>query len=74
MSKINNELNTTKDLRKFLTSAMVDVRTSRLDIDKANSIYRLAGQVNASIYGELKANILLDKMGKDTKQLGDMVI
>ena len=74
MSKINNELNTTKDLRKFLTSAMVDVRTSLLDIDKANSIYKLDGQVNASIYGELKANILLDKMGKDTKHLGDMVI
>ena len=35
---------------------------------------KLAGQVNASIYGEIKANMLLDKMGKETQQLGDMDI
>jgi len=67
-------INTTGQLRSFILSSMVDARTSRLELEKANVIYKLAGQVNASIYGEIKANMLLDKMGKETQQLGDMDI
>ena len=71
---MKNSIKTTRELREFITSAMVDVRTGRLDTDKANAINKLAGQVNTSVYGELKAKVVLANMGEETYEHGDLEI
>jgi len=69
---MKNSIKTTRELREFMTSAMVDVRNGRLETDKANAINKLAGQVNASVYGELKAKIVLSNMGEETAAHGEL--
>jgi len=69
---MKNSIKTTRALREFLTSALVDVRNGTLDVDKANAVNKLAGQVNSSIYGEIKAKVVLSKMGEKTAAHGDL--
>ena len=52
-------ITTTGDLRTFLVEVMLDVRSGKTDPDNARSIVKLAGQVNESIYAELKNKKML---------------
>jgi len=69
---MKNSIKTTRELREFITSAMVDVRNGSLDTDKANALNKLAGQVNSSIYGEIKAKVVLSKMGEEVAKHGEL--
>jgi len=69
---MKNSIKTTRELREFLTSSMADVRNGKLDVDKANAVNKLAGQINSSVYGELKAKVVLSKMGEEVVAHGDL--
>jgi len=71
---MKNSIKTTRELREFLTSAMSDVRNGRLDVEKANAVNKLAGQVNSSVYGELKAKVVLSNMGEKTADHGELAL
>ena len=46
---------TTGELRQFLLDAMADLRDGKLDIGVANTMQKMAAQINESLYAELKA-------------------
>ena len=63
----------TKELRGFLLDVMEDVRSGTLAIDKANAIHKTAGQVNESMYAELKAMNVMEKLG-EVWEFGNLTI
>lgn len=47
------------ELRDFVTTTMKMVRDQGLDVDVANSVHKLAGQVNENLYAEIKTRVTL---------------
>lgn len=68
MSKIT----TTGELREFLCSAIDAVANGTMDADKARNITKLAGQINESIYAEIKVAKTQLEMHKPAATVGDM--
>jgi len=71
---IKKQIKTTGDLRKFLAATIVDVESGDIDLDKARSITKLAGQINESLYAEIKVAKTLAETGKDMESLGNLSI
>lgn len=65
---------TTGELRAFLAEVMADVRDGSIDIDKASRITKLAGQVNESMYAEIKVAKIRAEAGDTMGALGSMHI
>lgn len=68
------QIKTTGDLREFLVQMMVGVKNGDLDVQEANSINKLASQINESFYSEIKTNKLRQETGETMRKLGDMPI
>ena len=68
------EISTAGDLRAFLSSALVELRNGTIDAAKANSIQRLASQINESMYAELKAMALMKTLAKNVDDFGNLLI
>ena len=58
-------INTAGDLRQFLCNSINSVANGTLDIAKAREISKLAGQVNESIYAEVKVARMQIDLGKE---------
>lgn len=58
-------INTAGDLRQFLCNSIDSVAIGTLDIAKAREISKLAGQVNESIYAEVKVARMQIDLGKE---------
>jgi hypothetical protein len=63
---------TTGQLRDLLLSVMEEVKSGKLNYDKANAVIKGASQVNESIYAELKAKQLAKELGGERHKLGAM--
>lgn len=68
MSKIK----TSGRLREFVTDAMVEVHSGRLDPVKASVIQKLAAQVNESLYAEAKILKMQREAGIAMPALGNL--
>ena len=63
-----------RSLRDFLVTMMVGVKDGVVAIEKASAITKIAGQVNESIYAEIKqARLQIDVAG-DKVALGKLKI
>ena len=71
---MNAKIKTTGELRDFLAMMMVGVKNGDLDIDKAARITKLAGQINESLYAEVKVSKVRAEAGEKMNSLGDMPI
>ncbi len=71
---IDNRIKTTGELRDFLCTMIVGVKDGVVGIDKASSITKLAGQINESLYAEIKTARLAVDLGQETAKLGALTI
>jgi hypothetical protein len=71
---MKKQIATTGELRDFLVTMMVGVKDGIVPIEKASSITKLAGQINESIYAEIKASRLKMDIGIEADKLGNMGI
>lgn len=65
-------IQTTGQLRDFLASMMVGVKDGDVSIDKASRITKLAGQINESLYAEVKVAKVRLEAGEVMAELGAM--
>ena len=70
----SNQISNTGDLRRFIVSTMEQVSSGDIELDKAQSITRLASQVNESFYSEIKTARFLKDAGKDIPKLGTLAL
>lgn len=70
----NKTIPTTGSLRDFLAMMMVGVKNGDLDLDKARNITKLAGQINESLYAEVKVAKVRAEAGQIAPPLGKMRI
>lgn len=66
MAKITN----TGQLRDFLCSAINAVGNGTMDAEKARNITKLAGQVNESLYAEVKVAKTKIELGVEADKIG----
>ena len=74
MSNVKNTIKTTGELRQFLINMMVGVKDGHVDVQKASQLTKLAGQINESIYAEIKTSRLLLDMEQKVQQFGSLSI
>jgi len=74
MSKPEQKIKTTGELRDFIAQTMESVRTGGIALDKAAQITKLAGQLNESFYSEVKVYQAYITAGKVTTDLGKLRI
>lgn len=65
---MSTELKTAGDLRSFLTEVMIDIRAGKVDVYQANSISKVASQINQSLALEVNTALQLRRLD-DTKDL-----
>lgn len=63
-------IQTTGDLREFLTDVMVDLREGRIDPTKAGRIAALASQINASFLAEIAISRVQVQSGEAAPAVG----
>jgi|688.fasta_scaffold736264_2 hypothetical protein len=68
------KIKTTGQLREFLATMMVGVKTGDLDLDKASRITKMAGQINESFYAEVKVAKVRAEAGEEMVKLGAMPV
>lgn len=73
-NKPKTQIRTTGELREFLVNMMTGVKDGDLPVDKASQITKLAGQVNESIYAEIKATRLAIDAKREYGEMGTMDI
>lgn len=68
MAKITN----TGELRELLCSAINAVANGTMDADKARNITKIAGQVNESLYAEVKVKKLQMELKQASSDFGEL--
>jgi hypothetical protein len=63
------QLKTTGDLRGFLADVLVGIRDGSIDANQANSISKVAAQINQSLSTEVQARINLKELGGEAGQM-----
>lgn len=71
---MSTRIKTTGELRDFLAGVMLKVRSGEIELDKARSIAKLAGQINESFYAEIKVAAAKIAGGENQTQLGNTKI
>ena len=61
-------------LRKFLVTAMEQVRDGTMDVQQAAQLTKIAAQVNESFYSEVKVSRLRAEAGEAMPKLGQLPI
>ena len=69
---VKKQISTTGELRDFLSTLMVGVKDGVVTVEKASSIHKLAGQINESLYAEIKAARLQIDLKRDVVELGGL--
>lgn len=67
-------IETTGDLREFLTNMMLGIRDGKISTDKASVIVKGAQQVNESFYSEIKTKQVEKAMGGKVHELGKLPV
>jgi hypothetical protein len=68
------QIKTTGQLRQFLADTLVAVKNGQMDPDKARNITKIAAQINESIYSEIKTARVMDELGRQTAEMGNLKI
>jgi hypothetical protein len=66
------QLRTAGDLRAFLAEVLVGIRDGSIDANKANSISKVAAQINQSMATEVATKLKLKDLGQEAA--GEMLI
>jgi hypothetical protein len=69
-----SNIKTTGDLREFLVTVMEDVRSAKLNVERASTVIKTAAQINESFYSEIKTKALEKKIGNPVKDIGKLPI
>lgn len=69
-----SKIETTGDLREFLTNIMLGIRDGSISTDKASVIVKSAQQVNESFYSEIKTKQVEKAMGSKVHDLGKLPV
>lgn len=67
-------IQTTGDLRAFLTDVMVDLREGRIDPAKAGRVAALASQINASFLAEIAIGRVQVQSGETAPAVGTVLL
>ena len=62
----------TGELRELLCSAINSVANGTMDVEKARNITKLAGQVNESLYAEVKVKRMQVEMKQASSEFGEL--
>lgn len=65
-------IETTGELRQFLCSAINGVANGTFDQEKAKTIVKIAGQINESLYAEVKVAKTKAELGAESFKLGKL--
>ena len=68
------EIKTAGELREFLVNMLFGVKDGVVSVDKASVITKMAGQINESIYAEIKATRLSMDAERKYEDLGNLNI
>lgn len=71
---MNAKIKTTGELREFISNMMMGVKNGDLDTNKANSITKMAAQINESFYAEIKIAKIKLEAGQKLSDLGSLQI
>jgi hypothetical protein len=71
---MNGKIQTTGEMRNFLSEMMIGVKNGTLDLDKASRITKLAGQINESFYAEIKVAKIRAEAGENMPKFGQMTV
>jgi hypothetical protein len=69
-----NKLKTTGQLRTMLANAAQDVLANKLELDKANTVFKLAKSISDSLYSEAKIKLLNHQIGQEITNTGELYI
>lgn len=71
---MTKEIETTGDLRDFLSKMLVGIKNGDIDVSKAAQITKMAAQINESFYSEVKVTQTLDAAKRETAIVGKLLI
>jgi len=71
---IQRKISTTGELREFLINMMLGVKDGHIDVSKASQLTKLAGQINESIYAEIKTARLKIDLEQQVSEMGSLEI
>ncbi len=69
-----SQIKTTGQLRQFLASSIVAVKSGEMDAETARGVTKLAAQINESFYSEVKIAKTAKELGKPAADLGNLSI
>jgi len=67
-------MKTVGEMREFLAAMVIGIKDGDLSVEKAARITKMVGQINESIYAEVKALKVRAELQMELKELGDMPI
>jgi hypothetical protein len=68
-------IRTAGELRGFLADILIGIRDGRVDVEEANAIAKVAGQINASLAVEAKTVLEMKRLGEGKEHIaGSMQI
>lgn len=71
---MSRKLNTTGSIRAFLSEAMVKVISGEMTAEEAGTIAKLAGQVNESLYAEIRHQRLQLELKREVGKFGQLIV
>jgi len=71
---MSKSIKTAGDLREFLINMMIGVKNGHQELESARAIVKIAGQINESLYAEIKAAKMNLDAGKEAAALGYLPI
>jgi len=71
---MSKSIKTAGELREFLINMMIGVKNGHQELESARAIVKIAGQINESLYAEIKAAKMHLDAGKEAASLGNLAI
>jgi hypothetical protein len=71
---MSQKLTNTGRIRAFLSEAMVKIAAGEMTAEDAGTIAKLAGQVNESLYAEIRHQRLQLELKREVGKFGELVI
>jgi hypothetical protein len=71
---VTQKIRKTGNLRAFLSDAMVKVVSGEMKPEQAQTVAKLAAQVNENLYAEIKTQRLHMELKREVGTFGEMVI
>jgi hypothetical protein len=68
----NKEIKTTGQLRTALAKACQDVLSGELDVEKAQTLHKLAKNISESLYSETKIAMFRNDVGMEISEIGEL--